>query len=350
MERPSDKGGLFCRQPAIFFIDIAANCIETTTLTSLFFTMLDANPTGKVFARIFLKFSFIAIPLAVSISAFQFSAAAQNAPKAIEIPFEFFKNEIFVQANIDGQGPFTMLVDTGTDPSAIDLETAKTIGLKLSSKAHKSSGGGTVVNTTYACKFASVELSGLIAKNVEAGAIDLTKISERLGRHIDGVFGQSLLNGRIVQFDYPAKILRFFDRSPPPKTGSTTLLFRYDDDLLIPGVVVNGQQVTANLDTGSSGSFQLSPAAVTSLKLSDQAIKSPVTTSVGYNGEFENRTGILKVVKIGEIIVKDAPVQFYEKGSGHDSVPWSLNIGNVFLKDFVVTIDYREKAVNFEKP
>jgi predicted aspartyl protease len=334
--------------PAIFFIDFAVRCIETKTLTSLFCTMLDANRTGAVFAKIFLRFSFVA--LAVSISAIQFSVAAQNAPKAIEIPFEFFKNEIFVQANIDGQGPFTMLVDTGTDPSAIDLETAKTIGLKLSSKAHKSSGGGTVANTTYACKLTSVEIGGLAARNIEAGAIDLTKISERLGRHVDGVFGHSLLNRRIVQFDYPAKILRFFDSSPASKSGSTTLLFRYDDNLLIPGIVVNGQQVTANLDTGSSGSFQLSPAAVVALKLTDEVVRAPVTTSVGYNGEFENRTGKLKSVKIGEISVNDAPVQFYGKGSGHDSVPWSLNIGNVFLKDYVVTINYRGKSVTFEKP
>src|SRR5215467_7956590 len=121
--------------------------------------------TREAFIRSFLRpFCFVLI--------FFLPAAAQDVPKVIEIPFEFYKNEILVQAKIDGQGPFTMLVDTGTNPSAIDMVTAQKIGLKLSSKAHKSSGGGTQVNTTYACKFTSVEMTGLTAKNVEAGAID----------------------------------------------------------------------------------------------------------------------------------------------------------------------------------
>lgn len=39
----------------------------------------------------------------------------------IVMPFEFIRNEIVVQVKVNGKGPFNMMLDTGTDPSAIDL-------------------------------------------------------------------------------------------------------------------------------------------------------------------------------------------------------------------------------------
>ena len=72
---------------------------------------------------------------------------AQTAKKdrVIEIPFEFSHNQIIISVKVDGKGPFSMLLDTGTDPSAIDITAAREIGLKLGSTAHQSSGGGTTM-------------------------------------------------------------------------------------------------------------------------------------------------------------------------------------------------------------
>jgi hypothetical protein len=108
--------------------------------------------------------------------------------------------------------------------------------------------------------------------------------------------------------------------------------------------------VTANLDTGSSGSFQLSPKAVIDLGLGESASNGEIRTSVGYNGGFQNREGKLQNVKFGNISVDNAPVLFFGLGTGHDRVPWSLNIGNVFLSAYIVTIDYRGKRIRLEKP
>ena len=146
-------------------------------------------------------------------------AAGKTATGVVEIPFEYYKNEVLVQVRVNGQGPFTMMVDTGTDPSAIDLATAKQIGLKLSLQGRPSSGGGTGVSIAYKCRFDELLVGELRAKGVDAAAIDLTKISERMGRHVDGVLGHSFLNRRIVQFDYPARKLRFFKAIPVPRTG-----------------------------------------------------------------------------------------------------------------------------------
>jgi predicted aspartyl protease len=276
------------------------------------------------------------------------TAAAQS----VEVPFEFVHNQIVVKVTIDGKGPFNAMIDTGTDPSAIDIGTARQVGIKFGSTGRNSSGGGTDINLNYPCKMSTLGVGSISAANVDAAAIDLTKVSERMGIHIDAVLGYSFLKKRIVQFDYPRLIVRFLDRSPVTSgiRNAVTIPFRYKDNVLIDRVLVNGRSVTANLDTGSSGTFQISPEATNELGLAEEAARGKPNVSVGYNGPHENHEGTIKNVTIGTISVDNPPVLFFAAGTGHDRVSWSINIGNGFMKNFVVTVDYVEKKVTFAPP
>jgi predicted aspartyl protease len=284
---------------------------------------------------------------------------AQSRDKAsvIEIPFEFYRNEIILQVRVDGKGPFNMMLDTGTDPSAIELTTARELGLKLIPLGSPPVGGGNAPRQVYGVFLQLVEVGGITIRNLESVAIDLSKISERIGKPIQGVLGHSLLKGRIVQIDYPKRIVRFYSQSPfakMPKQANTpthtVLAFRYVDNVLIDDVLVNGKKMTANFDTGSNGTFDLTPAAVIYLGMEDEVNRAPASSDVGYNGVAENKKGELSNVTIGGILVAGAPVTFFAKGTGRDKKPWGINIGNEFLKDFVVTIDYRNKLLTLEKP
>ena len=303
------------------------------------------TPPRAVFAHIFLLITAGCL------------AQVRGQQPPVEVPFEFFHNEIIVQVKVEGKGPFNMMLDTGTDPSGVDLATAKELGLKLSSAGGPISGGGTDKNLAYATKLPLVELGGLTAKNVAALTLDLSKVSARLGKPLHGVLGHSLLNGRVVQIDYPNRVVRFYTSSPFPKAARqantakrTVLSFRYDDNVLIDDVYVNGKKLVGNLDTGSSGSFNLTPAAVTYLGLEDEFNRAPVSTSVGYNNVSENREGKVSNVTVGGISVDAPAVIFFGKGTGRDKEPWGINIGNVFFKDFVMTIDYRNKLITLDKP
>ena len=284
------------------------------------------------------------------------SLAETRAKEQVEIPFDFYRNEIILQVKINGRGPFNMMLDTGTDPSTIDIATARELGLKLDGKGSRATGGGTSVNLVYATKLPVVEFGGVVVKNLEAAAIDLTRISQRLGKPLHGVLGHSLLNGRIVQIDYPNRVLRFYSQPLFSKTATdsnnskrTTLSFRYDDNVLIDDVFVNGKKMVANLDTGSDGTFKLTPAAVSFLGLEEELRRARPSESVGYNELSENRQGTIGNVTVGSISVDTPAVIFFGKGTGRDKKPWGVNIGNGFLKDFVVTIDYRSKLIRLER-
>ena len=216
---------------------------------------------------------------------------------------------------------------------------------------------GTSINLAYKTQLPLLELGSLSVKNVAALAIDLSKMSEALGKPIHGVLGYSLLGQRIVQIDYPKRVVRFYLKSPFPKTANqannrklTVLPFRYHDDILSNGVSVNGKRVVANFDTGSNGNFQLTPAAVLDLELEEEVGNAQVSKSVGFNGVAENRKGKVKNITVGGISIDEPTVIFFGKGTGRDKKAWGINIGNAFLKDFVVTIDFQRKVITLERP
>jgi hypothetical protein len=111
----------------------------------------------------------------------------------IEVPFEFIHGAIVVQASVNGQGPFSMMLDTGADPSVVELQTAKNVGLKLAANGQQGSGGGTGVNLAYETVLPVVQIGGLTATHVDAVAMDLSKVGSALGRPLGGVLGYSLL-------------------------------------------------------------------------------------------------------------------------------------------------------------
>ena len=295
--------------------------------------------------------TFITVTLLALISS-GISGQSKSKDKVIEVPFDLYKNEIIVQVQVDGKGPFNMMLDTGADPSAIDLTLARDLGLNLARVEKRATGGGAGNSLIFETQLPMVETGGLMAKKVEALAIDLSNLGGRLGKHLHGILGHSLLNGRVVQIDYPNRVLRFYSKSPINSykgSGNSSemvvLAFRYSDNILIDDIVVNGRKLTANLDTGSDGAFSLTPAAVAYLGLEKDVEGFAVTTSVGVNGTLQNRQGTIGTITLGRLSVASQPAVFFGPGTGRDHEPWGINIGNVFLKDFIVTIDYKAKRV-----
>jgi predicted aspartyl protease len=274
----------------------------------------------------------------------------------IELPFELIHGTIIVPATVNGAGPFWMMLDTGADPSIVELGIAKSAGLKIAASGQQGSGGGTSHNLSYETSLPVVRLGGLTATKVDALAMDLSKLSSTLGRPIGGVLGYSLFKRRIVQIDYPNRKVRFYKIAPscagvshshPP--NCTKLSFRYNDDILATGVTVDGKPVTTNVDTGSNSSFQLSPAAVDKLGLSEDLARAHTSSSVGFNGTLNNHEGTVRNVAVGKISVNNPSVIFFGKGMGMDEESWDLRIGSAFLKDYAVTLDFRHGKITLTR-
>ncbi len=275
-----------------------------------------------------------------------------NRPIA-EVKFDFSRHEVVVDALINGQGPYSVLLDTGTAPSVIDLKLAKEIGLKISGVGGEGSGGGSGRSQNFETTLPTIGIGGLVATHVAALATDLSGLSRKFGKPIQAVLGDSLFDGRVVQFDYPGRVARFYaSSSGVPSQSSTTTVLRFShrgNEVRFRGMRINGKPVLANLDTGSSSFFSLTPRGTRLLGLSREAAEAQKSEGAGFNGSYENRVGKLRRVQLGVNQVEFPPVTFWLKGTGHDDRPWDVNVGNQFMKDYVVTIDYRRSIVTFTR-
>lgn len=284
---------------------------------------------------------------------------SQNKPKVVEVPFAFERSSVIVQVKVNSKGSYNMLLDTGAEQSAIDLNTAKELGLKLSPL-----GGGKVVatgkkeNTLFLTKLSQIEIGDLMAKDLLAVATDFSRISQRVGVLVHGVVGYNFLKNRVVQFDYPKRVVRFYSASPPsnskqPDTARRMVLpFRFysgDKFPVIDDVYVNGKKIKAELDTGHNGLLALTAAAIKRLGLQAEAQAGEPETSEGALGTSENRKGKLKTLTVGTVTIDSPTVSFRAVNSGLDSAPFDGLLGNEFFKGFIVTFDYRSMIVMFEK-
>jgi len=287
-------------------------------------------------------------------------AYSQNKPEVVEVPFTFERSSVIVQVKVNGKGSYNMLLDTGAEQSAIDLNTAKELGLKL----NPISGGKVVAtgkkeNTLFLTKLPQIEVGNLISKDILAVSTDFSRISRRIGIPVHGVVGYNFLKNRVVQFDYPKRMVRFYSTSPVPKSkqpnsaSRMVLPFRfYGDDKfpVIDEVYVNGKKIRAELDTGHSGVLALTEAAIRRLSLEAEAQAAEPETSEGALGTSVNRKGKLKTLTVGIVTIDSPIVSFRAANSGLDEAPFEGLLGNDFFKDFVVTFDYRSMTVMFEKP
>jgi predicted aspartyl protease len=252
------------------------------------------------------------------------------------IPFDFSRQVLVAQVDVCGKGPYTVMLDTGTSPSVIDVKLARSLGLKLEAVG-QGEGGGVDSNPTFSTTIPAVGF----AKKVDALAMDLSSLGRNLGRHLDAVLGDSFFKPYVVTFDYPhhrVTLSHLLSRQKRPILHSS--FTEADGELRIQGVKINGRRVLANVDTGSNSLFSLTPRAIDRLGLLEIAAKATVTKSAGFNGSYSSRTGVVDSIQVGKVRLKEPKVGFWMRGTGHDTRPWDVNVGNRFLQNYVLVVDY----------
>jgi predicted aspartyl protease len=264
----------------------------------------------------------------------------------VTVPFELVRNQIVLEVGIGGKGPFRVLLDTAGEPSAINLATALEAGLPVDTTAYgEASGTGEETVRLYAAELPEVEIGGVVFGDIDAVALDLARVGERLGVPIDGVLGYSLLAGRIVEIDYPARTLRVFSASPPSPEHVVPLRFREGHHQPVVEVEVAGRRVPVTLDTGSSLSLELYRSAAKELGLQALLDAAEPDTVTGARGAAAVTQARLPRIGLGPFEIEDVEVVFREGDAG-DRMG---NLGNGVLQEFVLTLDYSEEWIGFRR-
>ena len=277
------------------------------------------------------------------------AAAITMVPAAIEIPFDFHVKQPIVQVSVNGSSPLPFVIDTGASINVVDAGLLDSVmkGASVTARGPISGGGqGTVP---------SQNVSGLTFAIGSSSWADQRAVAVPLGypktKHYAGLIGAPILTRYVVQFDFAKSVMRLIDpASYQAPQGSVTLPLELLENLPIVHVTIDagGGAIDARLmlDTGASQFVELNRPFVDEHRLVESmpdAAAADRQAGIGTPAPF--LIGKARVV-FGGRPFEAARVGLSRATSGSSSRNDKDGIvGNDLLRNFLVTIDYRRRAL-----
>ena len=270
-----------------------------------------------------------------------------------EVPFTLHQNAIIVPALINGRDTVQLLLDTGWGPLALVSTTATQLGL------HPKGAAGDLPRV----EVRSFAVGGAVVKKASIEVFPTAELEPLIGPH-DGVLSTAFFRDLVLQIDYPAKIVRFYSRSPIPETPLPDAGARFSVPMVFSpragalpftdAVLVDGKPARALFDTGGSGGFMAMRQLVERLQL-PLASDTSAGVAIGMLSGDKAVQQKVQFVRVGRIALGpfavDAPrVMMAPSGLEGDDWGHDLNIGYGFMRNYVVTFDYPGKLITFERP
>ena len=273
-------------------------------------------------------------------------AMLEGGKSSITVPFRLLNNHIYVQAKVNGKGPYNFIVDTGghnlISPRVVDEAGLKKVGeIAMSGAGDKTSSGGFAQG-------ADIEVGGVRLVG-QTGFVTEIYRPEIEGIPVDGMVGFELFRRMAVVIDYGKQTLTFTEPSKftPPTDAGKPIPFKFYDHL--PDVAGFIDDIPANfdIDTGSRSEMDITGPTVARYQLKSRFSKGvSAITGWGVGGPSRSYTVRLPSVTLGGVKV-DAPTAGLseDKGGSMSDGNFQGNIGSGFLKRFVVTFDYAHQRM-----
>ena len=255
---------------------------------------------------------------------------------------------ILVPVEVNGQGPFEFILDTGAGTSLIATELADKLKVKLlGSKQGQSAGGAVSVSLA---KLDSVSVGNAQLPDVDVGIVDLKHIGATVGAKIDGDLGYNFLKRFRVSIDYEKCQLRLDD---PRKLdvfnrGGTEVGLRLANPakpLILVDVHANRQgPFQFAIDTGTS-TTAITPELAKRLGVAASPIGQGTTAgahvavTAGMLDSF--MVGGAKTEKMSVVVADFFAVLSEAVGARLDGI-----VGYNFLRNYKVVIDYPSERLS----
>jgi hypothetical protein len=280
-------------------------------------------------------------PPAAALSGLQFPAGTDS----VSLPFRYDRGQIYMPVSINGRRFENFIFDTGAENS-VDVGLAKSMGLKVV-KTSAAYGGGTKGVNGGLTKVGRVEIGGLHMENQIINAVPLGDIDLTNG----GLVGYELAKRSVVTIDYGLRRITFTKPESfrvPVDATRLPLHFASTTSILV-AASVDGIPGEFDLDTGNSAHlFLYRPFAQKSGLLAKyQSGRGASVRGIG------GKAGVVffaPSLAIGDFTASKtvAGIMLSKTGSGGEEYV-AGNIGNLTLRQYKVTLDYRNAAIYLER-
>jgi predicted aspartyl protease len=251
-----------------------------------------------------------------------------------------------VEVEINGQGPYRFVVDSGADTSAVGLQIAHNLQLPLATPVILN--GMTARNIVDRVKVDSLTLGPTTVNDLKLPALREVDLGG------DGLIGIDALHRQRLMMDFDKHLITVEDASTPVRSHPGDIVIvakRKRGQLILTHVKAAGLDLDAVIDTGSE-------ISIGNLALRDQLLrhnrdKFVTITAIGVTGE-EAKLNLAKIgeLELGPITLHDVPMAFADvppfKIFGLSDQP-ALLLGTDILENFRrVSLDFRARKVRFQ--
>jgi len=286
-----------------------------------------------------------------------FAGAVVAAPLAV--PFDFSRSALEVKTEVGGT-PLTMILDTGVDPSVIDLKTAEALHMPLArGDGGEVSGEGDAQSATaYPAVQNGLALGGKVFAPFETLATDMATLSAQYGKPLHGVLGYSFLRDKIVLIDYPARQLVFMERPMEVLFSVQSCRLRHslalksfegDSIPVISGFRFGVATAPISLDTGATGGISLYQAALALPGVKEALKEKGEIVFAGARGKASAKTyGLNAPVGFGPFTLPPGQTVSLRKPEGSMETRVA-NIGNALFSamKLKILLDYKARVMTF---
>jgi Aspartyl protease len=263
-----------------------------------------------------------------------FLAVSAHSETPNEIRFQYQEGLIWLKAEVPAKTKsLNFLLDSGAGVSAIDLDRARALGMRIGNPETVQGVNGRAV--AYRVDDFQAN-SGGVALPKSVLAINLQTISQRCHQPIDGILGMDFFRGRIVQIDFAARAVRIVERDSLSLANCEILPTKIcNDAFCVPIRVAENPAQWIRLDTGCDACLEW--------VVSGRGKR--VTEGASFGLSHFSRNYVRTTVQIGK-------QRFAVAAAVHEEPMFSGEaglLGNGLLSKFRLTIDEPGDRVIFER-
>jgi hypothetical protein len=266
------------------------------------------------------------------------------------VPFRLLNNHIYVEATVDGKGPYTFEIDTGGH-TLLSPRLVKEVGLRAIGES-ATSGPGEGNGSAGFVHYDEIAIGGLRLRDQVAFATDIHHNGVE-GIPVDGMVGLELIRRMVTTIDYERHVITFTlpdHFRPGPERGVAVPFVFYDQNPAVAGRIGN-LPARFTIDTGSRTALDVTSPFVATHGLRQLFAKgSLAVTGWGVGGPTRSYVVRMPSVAIGGVTIPNPVVDLStaRRGAFSDS-NIDGNVGDALLKRFVVTLDYARQIIYLKR-
>jgi len=229
---------------------------------------------------------------------------AATSPR-VPLPFHLTgQGGIIVPVNVNGVGPVSFMLDTGSNGSVLSAQLASTLGAKAIAKTTLMSASGR--RDALVVRIEHLAVGGVFADNLlmTVASPDTFALPDLAtsGRAVQGVLGQDVLGALRYTIDYGERRIVWHDAATTIPAHATVLELESQDDRFVARVPQDHRVLRLVPDTGAE-TLVLFQHGGSILPGTSFAIESVELT--GLTGTREARRAVVRAFRLGSTVLMD---------------------------------------------